>query len=220
MSKKYVNQKYLHKWEDYMNSLPKGETALLPLWIDIKGPNIARRVMGKNDVARYYRKFKRNNEIPGYMLGTPKVPGIPNANDVFASFINNYGGTETAKKKKYLNPLDVHTDRPLLIFYMIEFKDTVKNKFRFSQDIQYSCENDADDMTRNLFKVCTVDNDPTLGAKGLIMYDACRSNIPDLKYNLHVTIMQTVKNARGKNELAKTPIIIDPGLGNNGNWPN
>lgn len=217
MSKHYINQKYLHKWEDYINGLPKGETGLLPLWIDLDGPKIVRKIISKKDVARLYRRFKKNQDLPGYIIGNPAVDGLPNATSVFKNYIANYGGTETPKKS--LNPLDAYTNRPILILYMIQHKETTKSKFRFSKDIQYSCDNDADDLTRNLFKVCTVDNDPTHGAKGLIMYDACRSNIPDLKYNLHVTIMQKVKNNRNKDEWAETPIIIDPGVGNNGNWP-
>lgn len=36
------------------------------------------------------------------------------------------------------------------------------------------------------------------------------------EFNLHVTIEQKVKDSNGKYVIAKTPIIIDPGLGNKG----
>ena len=214
MSKKYLNQKYLHKWEDYINNLTKGDIGLLPLWIDLTGKGIERRIINKKDVAKMYARFRRNKDIPDYMFGTDCVPNIQ---DAFKSFIKHYGGTESPGLKA--SPLDVLTPKPIFILYMLSRKDARGHGIRFSQDQQFSCANDADDIRRNLFKVCTVDNKPKLGGKGLIMYNSCRSNLPDLKYNLHVTLTQPVINARGRRISAQTPIIIDPGVGNGGTWP-
>lgn len=210
MSKHYLNQKYLHKWEDYINALPDKEVGLLPLWVDIDEKGIQRSIISKKDVAKLYSKFRRNKDIPDYMFGTDCVPNIE---DAFKSYIKDYGGKESPGLKA--SPLDIVTPKPIFVLYMLSRKDSRGHKIRFTEAQQFSCVNDMDDMTRNVFKVCTVND-----YKGFIMYDSCRSNPQNLKYNLHVTITQKITDNNGCKVDAETPIIIDPGIGNKGSWPN
>jgi len=209
------NQAAMQKWDDYVNKLPNRQAALLPMDIDIKQGKIYRKLITATGVKRFFAAHKK--DIPDYMRAYPKMTptmvDFPNIDEVFKHYIGNIksGGQTPAT----LNPLDIETNRPTYFLFRLSRKDvnapTSKYvKWRFTADKQITCHNDGLGPFLNLLPICTLDD-----GKTLLAYNRHRCNPPNLKFDLHVTIEQKVKDGR-QTVIAKTPIIIDPGLGNGG----
>lgn len=208
------NQDFLEIWDDYVNDktktpMPARKAALLPLYVSIKNGAIIRERITSQKVKSFYNKYK--NKIPDYMRTQTHL--FPNIDDVVKEYIDHFNGPDKGEGPAPLNPLDIATNRPTYMLYILpkpKAKDVV---WQFSDGVQFSCENDGVGPFRNFLPICTLNNDRAL----LVLNRHC-SNHPDLKFNLHVTISQMVKKD-GKKIEVKTPIIIDPGGDNPGSRP-
>lgn len=203
-----TNQTYLKEWDEYAaTKKSKKQTLLLPIKIGIDGNGqIVRKRIREPEVRLLYKKHRK--EIPAYIFSEEYL--FPNPDEVFEDYMEHfYGeGAESGQDVKP-TPLDWFVDRPVFLLYTFDFKDT----WSFTEKQQFSTLNDPDDATRNLVKICTLNN-----RKALLLWNRCRSNPKDLKFNLHVSINQS--EGEGTEEIdLQTDIIIDPGGGNLGDWP-
>ena len=203
------NMTYLKKWDKYSSERgDKRQTLLLPIILGIgrKG-QIVRRRMLQPEVKELWNDFK--GEIPPYIYSEGHL--FPNPTQVFEDYLEYFKGegTEGPPKPKP-TPLDWVVDRPVFLLYTFFHKDT----WSFTEKQQFSTLNDPDNATRNLVKICTFND-----RKALLLWNRCRSNPKDLKFNLHVSINQSEGEGTEHIDL-QTDIIIDPGGGNLGTWPN
>ena len=212
---KVTNQKALELWDKYVNKQPNRQAALLPLDIDLVSGRITRSLITAAGVKRFHAAHK--GEIPDFMRAfpdmTPTMVDFPNVDEVFQHYVDNIkDGRHNAGD---ITPLDINTNRPTYFLFRLSRSD-VKSppkkyvKWRFTEDKQITCHNDSEGPFQNLFPICTLND-----GKALLAYNRHRSNPMSMKFDLHVTIEQKAK-LNGKNVITKTPIIIDPGLGNNG----
>jgi len=209
------NQAAFKKWDAYVNKLPNRQATLLPMDVDIKQGKIYRKLITGAGVKKFYASHK--NHIPDFMRAypdmIPTMVDFPNIDEVFKHYIDNINdGSQTPAE---LTPLDIETNRPTYFLFRLARKDIKAPpskylKWRFSEDKQITCHNDGLGPFLNILPICTLDD-----GKALLAYNRHRSNPPTMKYDLHVTIEQKVK-IDGRNVIAKTPIIIDPGTGNKG----
>ena len=219
---KVTNQRALEDWDNYVNdfrNMPNRQAALLPLDINIESGRITRKLILASAVKRLYAKHKKY--IPEYMRSysemTPTMTEFPNIDKVVDHYVNNIN--DGSHSGGGLTPLDIETNRPTYMLFRINRSDVKSppSKFlqwRFSENKQITCHNDGLGPFLNLLPICTLDND-----KILLAYNRHRSNHPALKFDLHVTLHQKVRIGRSRNWVdAKTPIIIDPGLGNSGGF--
>lgn len=214
-SEQVQNQRALKKWDTYVNGLPNRQAALLPLDVDIVDGKIYRKMVSGAAVAKLHTAQKRN--IPDFLRSfpdmTPTMTDFPNIDKVIQHYVDNINdGFQTPAE---ITPLDIETNRPTYFLFRLSRKDKKAPpskylKWRFSEDKQITCHNDGMGPFRNVLPICTLD-----GGKILLAYNRHRCNPPTMKFDLHITIEQKVY-LDGKLTLAKTPIIIDPGLGNNG----
>jgi len=219
---KVKNQAALEDWDNYVNDfkiMPDRQAAFLPLNVDIEDGKISRELILASSMEVYYPKIK--NDIPDYMRSysemTPTMTEFPNIDKVVQHYIDNIN--DGSHSGGALTPLDIETNRPTYILFRLSRKDnTAKGnqflKWRFSEDKQITCHNDGVGPFRNVLPICTLDD-----GKVLLAYNRHRSDPSTMKYDLHVTIHQkanlgTKKKAKWVD--VKTPIIIDPGLGNGG----
>lgn len=205
---KVKNQPYLKLWDDYVNKLPYRQAALLPLNVDIRKGKLFRERIRSQHVKKFYHTDKHKNCIPDYMRNQPDY--FPNIDDVVDHYIKHFAKPDGGQAPGDLNPLDIETNRPTYMLFTLPKRRDKKVTWRFSEDVQISCENDGLGPFRNVLPICTLDDGRTL-----LVLNRHRSNHPNLKFNLHVTIFEKGRQ-NGKNVEFKTPIIIDPGLGNNG----
>lgn len=200
------NQDHLELWDDFVNKLPARKAALLPLYVDIRDGMIYRNRIPSQDIKTFYKTHK--GDIPDYMRTQEEF--FPNIDKVFKEYIEHFDGPDGGQAPDDLNPLDIITNRPTYFLFTLPEQFDPEVVWRFSEGVQISCHNDGVGPFRNVLPICTLDD-----RKSLLVLNRHRSNHPDLKFNLHVTISQTVQKDC-KDFEAKTPIIIDPGLGNNG----
>jgi len=226
--RKVENQRAFRKWDAYVNNfklMPNRQAVLLPMDIDIRDGRIYRQRMTGKAVKTYFNAA-RKKMIPDYMRAftcatptsteclMPTMVDFPNIDRVIQHYVDNINdGTQAGGG---LTPLDIETNRPTYMLFRIDHKDvksppTKYKKWRFSENKQITCHNDGVGPFLNVLPICTFDD-----GKALLVYNRHRSNPPTMKYDLHITIEQKVKDSNGKWMIAKTPIIIDPGLGNNG----
>ena len=204
-----TNQTYLEEWDKYAaTKKSKDQTLLLPIKIGIDGNGqIVRKRIREPDVRLLYKEHRK--EIPVYIFSEEYL--FPNPDEVFEDYMEYFyeEGAESGEDVKP-TPWDWYVDRPVFLLYTFDFEDT----WSLTEKQQFSTLNDQDDATRNLVKICTLKD-----RKALLLWNRCRSNPPDLKFNLHVSISQS--EGRGPEEIdLQTDIIIDPGGGNLGGWPN
>lgn len=200
------NQPYLKNWDKYVNKMPCRQAALLPLYVDIDEHKIYRKRITSQEVDAFYAAH--SNEIPDYMRTQPDY--FPNIDDVVDHYVNAFHQFDGGQGPKDLNPLDINTNRPTYMLFTLTERGYKNVVWRFSEDEQITCINDGLGPFRNLLPICTLND-----GKSLLALNRHRSNHPNLKFNLHVTISQKERIDR-KNVWLKTPIIIDPGLGNDG----
>jgi len=196
------NQSYLKAWDAFANSRDDGDRfpILLPINVDIVDGKIVRERMKAPQVKRLYADCK--GEIPDYMFRHPKH--FSNPNKVFKDYVKYFQAIDGVEGPRNPTPLDVECNGPTWLLFNLP-----RRNWKFTKGAQYSTMNDPDDQTRNFEKICTLDK-----MNCLLLSNRCRSKPKDLKFNLHVTISQ-----REGRTSYKTPIIIDPGLGNGNTWP-
>ncbi len=205
MAKNYA---YLKKWDDYVAEITADEnkkntstrTLLLPINIDIIDGKFLPTRMTAGQVNHVRQNFI--SEIPAYVQSEKHL--FPNPEKMFKDYISYFKPVDGSEGPMSPTPLDLKVERPVWMMFNLPRKN-----WKFTKDRQYSTSGDADDQTRNIESVCTMDNKNIL-----IVSNRCRCNPKKLKFNLHVTINQTMNGIR-----MKTPIIIDPGIGNGGQWP-
>jgi hypothetical protein len=207
------NQDYLQIWDDYVNDktstkMPARKPALLPLYVDIRRGGLYRDRITSKDVDKFYNKDGYKNDIPDYMRTQPDY--FPNIDDVFDEYIKHFSGPDGGEAPDPLNPLDIMTNRPTYMLFTLPEHKNKNVTWRFTKEKEFSCINDGVGPFRNMLRICTLND-----RKSLLMLNRHRSNPEGFKYNLHVTITQTVKFG-GKKVEVNTPIIIDPGTGNEG----
>lgn len=200
-----TNQNYLKDWDDFNNKRKKGDRfpILLPINIDIVDGKFVRERMTAPQVKKLYADFK--GDLPDYMFKHPDH--FANPKKVFTEYVNYFSkqdGVEGPRQRTSPTPLDIECNRPTWLLFNL-----TRSNWKFSKGAQYSTENDSDDQTRNFEKICTMKR-----GKCLLLSNRHRSSPKGLKFNLHVTISQ-----REGRTTYKTPIIIDPGLGNPGGNP-
>lgn len=206
-----LNQTYLKEWDKYSASKKsKKQTLLLPIKVGIDGETgeVIRARMREPEVRDLYSKFRK--DIPDYIFSESHL--FPNPDEVFEDYIEYFEG-EGVESADFFQPtpLDWHVDRPVFLLYTFFHKDT----WSFTEKQQFSTLNDPDDVTRNIVKICTMND-----FKALLLWNRCRSSPPNLKFNLHVSINQSEAGTRGETIDLGTDIIIDPRGGNSGStWP-
>lgn len=210
------NQDYLKIWDDYINNktktpMPHLKAALLPLYVSIRKGAMYRARMTSQKVKEFYHTDGHKSEVPEYMRNKPHH--FPNIDDVVQEYIDHFDGPDGGQSPDPLNPLDIETNRPTYMLYVLPQPKNKNVTWRFSEGVQFSCEHDGVGPFRNFLQICTLNDD-----KALLVLNRHRSNHPKLKFNLHVTISQKVKIG-GKDIEVRTPIIIDPGGKNPGSGP-
>jgi len=214
------NQKYLKKWTDYINNLPQGQAALLPLIVDLKNYKITRNLMNGCDVKPYFDNH--HADIPSYISQLPMPHPSVVADNYHAHFCKRGGGGVESRPNNKATPLDIVTNGPTFFLFKLGVRDKKDVWWRFTPEMPFSTVNDPTDLTRNCEIIGLMDE-----GRSLLVYNRCRSNIADLKYNLHITIYEPIVDEAGKpikgpngETNYETDIIIDPGIGNSGSWPN
>lgn len=191
------NQSYLKDWDEYQDKRPGPTPILLPVAVDINSDGeLTRNRMKADDVEYLFEKCK--NEIPEFMSKTHINPF--DVKGVFDDYIAYFKEGDT-KQGPLPTPLDLNMNKHVWVLFHLP-----RTNWKFSEGQQYSTENDRDDLRRNFEKICTL-NDRNY----LLLANRCRSNPNGLKFNLHITISQTIDGVE-----METPIIIDPGTHNGG----
>jgi len=203
------NLTYLKEWDEYSaTKANKRQTLLLPIKLGIgKKGEILRRRMNQPEVQSFYSSHKK--DIPSYISSESNL--FPNPDEVFEDYLEYFSGegTESSSKPKP-TPLDWNVDRPVFLLYTFFHEET----WRFSEKTQFSTVNDPDDVTRNMVKISTMNDN-----KALLMWNRCRSNPENLKFNLHVSVHQSERGPDRRKIDFRTDILIDPRGGNAGDWP-
>ena len=217
------NQAGLEEWDEYVNYLPPRQAVILPLDIDLRKGRLFRARMTKSAFEKFYAEF--GSDIPEFLRDTqgtfPTMTNFPNIDEVVTDYLDGLPFKDDGDQSDLaITPLDIITNRPTYFLFRISRRDRERPaskyaKWRFSNDKQITCHNDGLGPLRNVLPICTLDNDE-YGGKALLAYNRHRSNPPTMKYDLHITIHQKVKDRDSNTVVASTPIIIDPGLGNGG----
>ena len=217
------NQAGLEEWDEYVNYLPPRQAVILPLDIDLRKGRLFRARMSKSAFEKFYAEF--GSDIPEFLRATqgtfPTMTNFPNIDEVVTDYLKGLPFKDDDDQSDIpITPLDVITNRPTYFLFRIAKADKLKPeskflKWRFSKDKQITIHNDGLGPFRNVLPICTLDNDE-YGGKALLVYNRHRCNPPTMKYDLHITIHQKGLDANSNWVDAKTPIIIDPGFGNNG----
>jgi len=216
------NQYALKDWDEYVNQLGPRIAALLPLDIDIKDGKVYRARMLSKAVNNFFQAH--NSDFPDYLRDRtstkPTMTEFPNIDKVFKKYVRELAVVDGQQgPDPDTTPLDIITNRPTYMLFRI-LRDDVDTpttpdedyvKWRFSVDKQITCHNDGLGPLRNILPICTLDD-----GRALLVYNRHRSDPPTIKYDLHLTIHEKVQDHSGTWIDAKTPIIIDPGLGNRG----
>ena len=194
------NQDYLKEWDEYQRKSPSKKPILLPIAVSIEDGVLTRERIKSTDIAKkredLLTEFKAHCKDPkGYLEDRYDVPDFQTMLDEYIAFFIN----DSIQGAIPPGPLDLRVNRPIWILFYLP-----RDNWQFSEDRQFSTENDRDDFARNFEKITTFDNN-----NWLLLANHCRSSPENLKYNLHVTITQ---EENGKT--LKTPIIIDPGSRN------
>lgn len=192
------NQDYLKTWDQYQIDRPGRTPILLPIIVGMNSDGeLQRKLMRASKVASLGKRLHK--ELPSYMFDRNLTKYDPVA--IFDDYIE-YFDSDFKQGPTPETPLDLIAKKPVWMLYYLDQK-----AWTFSEDIQFSTENDPNDMTRNFVKIATMD-----GNNALLMANRFRCGPSDLKFNLHITITQTVDG-----RVMKTPIIIDPDQTNEGN---
>lgn len=202
------NQSYLKRWDEYSAKRPRWHAILCPIYIDFDDDGkIMRRRMPAPDVREIQKHHAK--EIPDIMRTHPEF--YENPDHIFDDYFIFFGPNDTGETIAEPSPLDLKTDRPVWYLFYLE-----KEAWKFSEHVQFSTENDRDDIFRNYRTICTLND-----RNGLLVENLCRSTPADLKYNLHFTIYQDPPASQNQSQSEppkpmETHIIIDPGGGNQG----
>ena len=192
------NQGYLKTWDEYSDSVKdKRAPLLLPIIFGIgTDGNIIRERMKAPDVKALYARGRK--DIPKDFFKYPKL--LPNPDKIVKDYLK-YFRSDSDEAPFLPTPLDLHVERPVLMLFGFYHRG-----WRFTKDNPYNMYSDSDDHTRNIIRIATLH-----GNRGLMLYNRHYSSPKDMKLDLCVDINQTIRRRR-----YRTPIIIDPGLGNPG----
>lgn len=196
------NQAYLKDWDSYLADRPGRTPLLLPIAIGINGDGeIVRERIKADQVEAMFRHGK--GDLPKY-LSDPEV-NTHNAEAIFEDYIDYFkavdGNQGPVPEDPRPTPLDLKTPQPVWMLFHVP-----SPAWKFSENTQFSTENDDDGLLRNFVKICTMDD-----RNYLLLANRSLCNPEGLKFNLHVTIYQIIDGIR-----YETPIIIDPGADNSG----
>ena len=156
---------------------------------------IIRERMKAPDVKVLYAKGRK--DIPEDWFKFPKL--LPNPDKVVSDYLK-YFRSDKNESPILETPLDINVERPVLLLFGFYHRN-----WRFTKKSAYRIHNDSRDHTQNFFKVSTL-----YGNRGLMLHNRHYSNPKGMKLDLCVDVNQT----EGGRSLT-TPIIIDPGAGNN-----
>lgn len=206
------SEKYQKIWDAYVKENEFSPVVFLPLELGMnEDGEIYRRRMKAGDISKIWKGIK--GEFPSYMQKEPSLFDDPE--QIFGEYVKYFekiDGTDLAPPR---TPLDLKITHPTWIMFSL---DNPNWKFA-KHGAQFSTENDADDLARNFVKIATFDDprlpdtpmheQPMKARKLLILANRNRCAPKDLKYNLHVDVLQTLFGKPNS-----TTIIIDPGGGN------
>lgn len=207
-NKKHGNKGYQSDWEKYVNANREAAHMLLPLEIGMtESGEFFRNRMSAAEVAKIWAGIK--GEFPAYMSSNPLEFGEPK--DIFGRYIKYFEKHDGADMAMPSTPFDLRIIHPTWILFSLSnlnWKFTKKGP-------QFSTECDDDGFLRNFVKVGLFD-DPRLPAKRLhgqplnkrkifILANRNRCAPKELKYNLHVDVLQTVNRKNNS-----TMMMIDP----------
>ncbi len=198
-----ANQAFLKKWDEYQlgwlndeNFNPKCPL-LLPISVDIKG----------GIVERFRIKTNQVNTLMDKAKGLPKDVRVKRELFALKDICDHYEGGfpgDTSQSGTPPTPLDFIINCPVVFLFHLP-----RDNWTFTERLQFSVDNIPAKGQSKAFKVLgTFDN-----GHGLAVLN--KNWIPKgektfrMKYNLHVTIAQTID---GKDMC--TDIIIDPGTNN------
>lgn len=213
---KKKNTAYQEVWEKYIKANKKDPYVMLPLEVGMTNDGeFYRSRMGASDVAKI-----RDGIIdlfPKYVRAYPLEFGVPK--QIFGNYIKFFDRHDSADLKPVNTPFDLTVTHPTWILFSLG-----NANWKFSKKgPQFSTENDDDGFLRNYVQVGMFDDprlpkkklhgQPMNSRKLLILANRNRSAPTNLKYNLHVDILQTLNRKR-----QSTEIMIDPG-GNNSPTP-
>lgn len=188
---------FLKAWDDFATGRPESarrRPILMPINLDIVDGKLVRNRMKAPQVKALFAECR--GELPDY--------NSSEGDKIFKEYVKYFQKQDGVEGPGDETALDLHCTQPTWMLFNLPRKN-----WKFTKTVQYSVINDSDDQTRNFEKVCTLDK-----MNCLLLSNRCRSNPKGLKFNLHVTISQ-----RENGKTFKTPIIIDPPVLNETNWP-
>ena len=218
------NEDYQESWDEYAASQGGSPVVLLPLEIGMKYDKdkdemaFYRQRMRAGQVSKIWKGIK--DDFPYYMNIAPQL--FVNPEKVFKGYINHFSKKDGNDSPESRTPFDLNINQPTWLLFSLGNRN-----WKFAKTgPQFSTENDADDQTRNFVKIATFD-DPRLPddrmfpntvdsseelntRKLLLLANRNRCAPKNLKYNLHVDILQELMG-----EAHSTAVIIDPGGNNN-----
>lgn len=214
------NENYQASWDEYVSSQEGSPIVLLPLKIGMKHDKdkdemaFYRQRMTAGEVGKIWKGIK--NDFPYYMNRAPEL--FPNPKDIFNGYINHFAKKDGNNSEESRTPFDLNIKQPTWLLFSLGNRN-----WKFAKKgPQFSTENDADDLTRNFVKIAmfddptlpdndmfdnTVDSDEKLNTRKLLLLANRNRCAPkNLKYNLHVDILQNLFG-----QAHATTVIIDPG---------
>jgi len=194
------NQDYLQEWDEYQRDSKRTLPILLPISVNMKKGQIVRHRITAKKLSGLQKQlmteFKAHcTSPPGELAQKYMAKHFEDMLDDYIDFFED----DFDEGPVPPTPLDLKINRPVRSLYHL-----ARKSWTFTEERQFSTENDRDDFGRNFEKITTFDN-----YNYLLLANHCRSTPKGLKFNLHITITQTENK-----QTFKTPIIIDPGAGN------
>ncbi|WP_017932544.1 hypothetical protein [Robiginitomaculum antarcticum] len=207
-----ANQEYLKDWDDYqldwLNSSDftqetKGAPLLLPISVDIDEGIIKRHRI----------------KVPDLESLWPKVAGLggQGAQAAYGGYVKFFEPIDGQQSGVPSTPLDFNINTPVIMLFHLS-----RDNWRFTDNTQFSVDNVPKGHQDEAFEVIgTFDS-----GHGLMVLNKCwekeKGETFDLKYNLHVSIIQPGRIKVGENyedTIMRTDIIVDPGTNNDTKGP-
>jgi hypothetical protein len=204
-----ANQEYLKDWDEYqldwLNSpdftkKTQKQPLLLPISVDIDEGIIKRHRITSPSLQSLWPK-----------VGTLGGKDAAKAYEGYVEFFAPIDGQQSGAPA---TPLDFNINTPVIMIFHLP-----RDNWRFTDHTQFSVDNVPVGAVSKAYKVIGIFDD----GHGLMVLNKCwqkeKGKPFDMKYNLHVTIIQTGRTkAEGeyKDAILRTDIIIDPGSNNDG----
>jgi len=191
------NQSYLKSWDEFEKTHETdGPAVLLPISVSIEDGILRRDRISSGNIAEM--KDSMMADFAKHCKKVRHVPGVYCAAD-FERMLDEYieaFDSDNNQGPLPPTPLDLVFNRPTWMLFHLP-----RDNWTFTEDRQYSVENDFDDVLRNVSKICVLNK-----GRSLLLANAFVSGSKKFKFNLHVTIHQIIDGVK-----METPIIIDPG---------